>query len=294
MPDDKVTPEEAELYEQAFASLQAQFNSDSGGDEETNDDEGEETTEDEETNDESTDDESESTDDDDEIEVEDGIKLKRSDIAELHRLRQFLDGDTADSIRQSAQALEQARLNTTALPANLPTYTPPAAPEGLDLEDPAVKAIWERQTALEEQLFTQSQIAIQQRAATVRSDVERAVGDWNGKYKLDDKTLDSVRQAAANSQVAVALENSGKPIYDSVHAALESAFWADPNLRNKYLLAAEVDLKKTKASDDAKKRKLGALSGRGSSTSHSKAPTQMTADERRAAMVAEITEHLNA
>lgn len=226
-----------------------------------------------------------------------GQKLSLSDIEELVRLKSFLDDDTAATIRQSSEAVRQSQLRTPAVPQS--QFVEPTPPEGLDLEDPNVKVLWENQVQMARVLDAQRQEMLSRQHSDIAGEVERAVTDWEAKYKLDDKTLADLREAAARTGIAAAMSTpidqggQGKSVYEGINAAMESAFWSNPTLRSQYLLAQEDAAQSTKTAQRNKTNKLSALSGRGSSPAKTKAPSAMTKEERQAAVIAELTEAMS-
>lgn len=291
MPDELIPEDTDAALRDAFEQLRSNYGETADETpEESTPDEGEDT----EASEEGEEEESSEPTDDDDVEVN-GVTIKRSELSELLRLREFLDSDSSQSLAQTAAQLEQARQRAAAPNPNLqpPTYVPPAPPEGLDLEDPVIKALWDRQVNLEANLFAQQQELLRRSAVETTDQVERSVSDWNNKYKLDDSSLKSLREEAAATNLATVYAENGKSIYEGVHAALEAAFWSNPKLRSQYLLAAEESNKKSAAAQKAKERKLSALSGRGSSTSSAKPPAEMTPDERKQAVIAELDAAIN-
>lgn len=290
MPDELIDPTDEELLSNAFEQLRTNYNP--TGEEES-------TTE-EESTEESTEEEEESNDEEstepETIEVA-GQKLSLADIEELVRLKTFLDDDTAATIRQSSEAIRQSQQRTATVPTA--AFVEPTPPPELDLEDPNVKLLWENQVQMARVLDAQRQQLLIRQNSEITGEVERAVSDWQNKYKLDDKILSTLREEAAKTGIAAAMSTpidqggQGKSIYEGINAAMESAFWSNPTLRSQYLLAQEEASKSTKTAQRNKTNKLSALSGRGGSPAKTKAPTQMTKEERQAAVIAELTEAMS-
>lgn len=297
MPDEFVDLSTNDDLEAAFAALRSNYAPTDEQPAEPTEDEGEEEEGNEGTEDESEESEPPAASDDVEI---DGTVYKKSELAELTRLRDYLNSDpsTSANLQNAAAALEYSRQQAAATPPGVqpqpqPQWQPPAPPEGLDLEDPAIKSLWEQTVANAQQLEYQRQELVRRNVVETQSNVERAVTDWNGRYKLDDTTIANLRQAAAQSGVAAALEAQGRPIYDCITSALESAFWANPSLRNQYLDAIAEDTKRTAAADKSKQRKLASLSGRGSSVGSTKPPRDMTSEERHQGVIDALTEAMS-
>ena len=284
-------PADAEALERAFEQLQSSYadpdptSSPASAEEE---EEGEETSplpsEEGETS------EEEETPEEEETYEIDGRTYTAAELAELARVRDHLlaNPGTQQSLDAAAAAVRPAQL----APAAVPTYVPPTPPEELDLDDPTVKFLWEQQLQMHQQLESQRQEMIRRNVIETNAEVERSISDWNLRYSLDESNLAKVRERAASLNVAGSMVANGQSVYNATNSALEAAFWGDESLRSQYLRAAAEAERRTAAADRTKKTKLGALAGRGTTTGHSKPPTEMSADERRAAMISEISDHL--
>lgn len=296
----KITPEDEAELSAAFARLQEEYGQpiedtdpstppeEESDDEDETGDDGTGGTE-EESDDESDDGESESASD---IDLGDGTKLSATEAKSLLDFKRFLDGNP--DTRANLDAARSIPPPPPAQPvATLPAaVTPPTPPEGLDLDDPSVKVLWEayQSVAANQQRIQQESLQRQQQENVAQ--VERAVSDWSTKYKVSETVLAGIRARAAASQVVPGLIASGKSTYDSIISALDQAFWSDPDLRSQYLAAAADDTKKAEAAARSKTRKLGSISGRGTTTGGNKPVRDMTPEERRTAMAAEIAEHM--
>lgn len=215
--------------------------------------------------------------------------LTHADLQKLLDLQDLLDGPTEESLRRAREVAQPVAPVSPAAPPAPQALTPP---EGLDLEDPSVKALWELTTALHANQQTLNNQYLHRQQQEAVEQVERAVTDWQTKYHLDDTNLATVRSKAGATNVAAALVNSGKTVYEATNAALEQAFWSDDSLRTQYLNAAQSDNAKRERQAESKRRKAGQLAGRGSTSSSPKPVAEMTREERREAMTREIAEHL--
>lgn len=276
--------DEAELKEM-FDALAAQYEDTGASDEDAGEEE-EESDDDESEEDESEEDDS----DDDAVDLGDGTTLTRNEILQLRSLRTYLDANPA--IQSSIDSA------TTAVTRQPPAAVPPPqefrleVPEGLDLDDPTIKALWDQQELLARDLNNQRQELARRNLVETTDQVERAIVDWNAKYKVDTTQLSALRDRAAKTTMVSSLVSAGKSVYEAVNQAMETAFWSDDKLRTQYLNAAAEDAKRTARTQRSKTQKLSALAGRGTSAGSSKPPAEMTRDERREAMINEIADQM--
>jgi hypothetical protein len=230
-------------------------------------------------------------DDDAPIDLGNGTHLTRAEILELARLRDHFAANP-----EVAQRLDEAQSFVPRQQpqpvAAAPTYSPPTPPEDLDLDDPAVKFLWEQQQALQQQVFYQNQELIRRQQVEQGADIERAVTNWNTQYHLDDAAISDIRVRAAKLNVLGNMIANGISVYDATVNVLEAAFWGDPTYRDQYLRAQAQDNKDNERTQRSKNKKLGALAGRGTTTSNPKPPSEMSKSERNEAMIAEIADHL--
>lgn len=268
-----------EEIDKILADLSATYTDASTGVIEEEDPEDEEVTPDES---EESNEEEESEDDPESIDL-DGERLSFEEIRQLRALDKYLKDNPAVE-----RTLSQSRESITD-PQSFTPVPPPVEetiPEEI-ADDPSLRLIWERQQLITQQLESQRQETLRREQVSAGTDVQRAVTDWNAKYKLDDTTLQSVRARAAALGILPAQVAQGTPYYDATSAALESAFWSDPTLRNKFLTGQASSSRPT-TDQRAKTRKLNALAGRSTSSATPKPVSQMTSDERKEAMIAEI------
>jgi len=215
-----------------------------------------------------------------------------AELRSLRALRASLDAANASGSLQAATSYQQQQPPVPAAPG--PSYESPytTPPEDLDLEDPNIRALWDKFSLLGTQFEAQRQQLLYREQQESVAAVNRAVEDWNTRYHLDETTFSKVRQAAANLNILPNLAASGKSPYDATVIALDTAFWSDSDFRDAYVNAQAADDKARASADRAHSRKLSALAGRKSAPSAPKPVSQMSADERREAMAAEIAEHL--
>lgn len=226
--------------------------------------------------------EEEESEDDDSIDL-DGERLSLAEIRQLRALDKYLKDNPAVE-----RTLSQSREVITT-PQSLPPVPAPVAeviPEEI-ADDPTLKLIWERQQLISQRVDNQTAELARREQAEAGASVAKAVEDWNSRYKLDDTTFSAVRARAAQLGILPAQVAQGLSYYDATNAALESAFWSDTSLRNKFLTGQASSTRQT-PKERAKTSKLNALAGRSTSSTPPKPVSQMTSDERKEAMIAEI------
>lgn len=234
--------------------------------------------------------EEEGGDDDDSIELADGTTLTRSRLQELVALESFLNSSpqTVESIRSAQPIPAQSQ---SPLPPQ-PTLIP-EPPEGLDLDDPTVKFLWDQHVELAQVVEYQRDRINQQILADAQSQINSSITDWNNRYKLSDPDLKKVQTRAAEIGTVGTLVSAGRSVYSATNDAMEAAFWSIPELRNQFLTAQTEDQKRQAVVDRKKQQKLSALAGRGGSTPPRQPPESLTREQRQEAMVAELQEYLD-
>lgn len=186
------------------------------------------------------------------------------------------------------------------------TSTPPGVPAGLDqldLEDPAIKFLWDtiqgqqaeiqrtRQTVEQTQQLTAQQVSQQ-----VNDQYEVAAKGFKTKYELEDKDLTHLSEVAARMGVMPQLLSgvdplTGLPVRPDVIAAvdraLEIAYFTDPTYRQR-----EWERQgKQRRSDAQRQQRLAAVSGSPASVPRT-SPAPTTAEGRKDAMLGEVASML--
>jgi len=225
-----------------------------------------------------------------------GTSFTHAELADLLRLREYLDGSLIESTRSASQALEQARQQASTFPPNSPSPAladvseAPTPPPDLDLDDPNIRVLWDNYAQLSQMVEAQRLELVRRENVETASFVEKACEDYQSKYRLDNSKMESLRLSAAQTGVGLALRNQGKSVYDSVIGALDAAFWSNPTLREAYLQGVEADNKTRASAQRRKEQKLASISGRQSAPRTTRPPESMTREERNQAMIAELAE----
>lgn len=226
---------------------------------------------------------------DPEVTLPDGTTLTHSKISELAAFSKFLESnpEAAAAVARGNQALSFQP------PANQQALIPAAPVEDKDPEwletYPELRDFYNQSQTQAKMLEYQRQELLRREQIDMSANVERAVTDWNARYKLSDADIQKVRARAAELPTASTLIAQGRPAYDSVTDALESAFWTIPELRNQALTAQSAD---TQRRDRAKKRKLSALGGKNQAPGN-RTPQPLTKEQRNDAVIAELSAAMN-
>lgn len=196
---------------------------------------------------------------------------------------------TGDISLDQAQEIAQ---QVTVPPAETP-------PPDLDLDDPAVKHLYDQSVAqarelqaLNERLSNHDDFLNRQRQETSASLVNRAKASFQQRMELDDVQMGRLEQIAAGLQILPALAQGFNPStgqYESpdtlaaVERALEVAYWTQPETREREFQRQVSQ----RATDNKRKQKLAAVSGNSGSVPRS-LPAPQTQEGRRQAMIQEV------
>lgn len=192
-------------------------------------------------------------------------------------------------------SLEDAQ--TIAAQTEVPVATEP--PPDLDLDDPAIRHLYEQNQAqaaalndLRDQVHSHDDFLNRQQQETSASLVARARSSFQQQYELDDAQMERIEQVAAGLQVLPALAQGFNPAtgqYESpdtlaaIERALELAYWTQPETRQReYQRQADQSKLVTK-----RKQKLAAVSGNSGSVPRT-SPAPQTQEGRRTAMIQEV------
>jgi hypothetical protein len=228
---------------------------------------------------------------------EDG-KLTQAEIRNLVAFQNFIrsNPDVADGIAKLVTGADPSA------PVANPTASPiVTSPEGLDLEDPSVKALWEEHLALRTDLdrlrpmVESSTKALNvQQAEQAQSFIVRAQTAFAKEHDLTPEDVSRVQDVAARMNILPALMApidpvTGLPRKVDPLEALESSF------KTAYAMMPEFEtrrLAKIALRDQAskqKQKKLSSLAGSSGSVPKSNAQREpKNANERRNAMIAEV------
>lgn len=240
-------------------------------------------------------------------EYENGLRIDREQAQVYAEFERFLLENP-----QVAEAISNA-VNTQRAPA-APTAeqtgpqkpAPPSAPpEGLDLDDPAVRILWEElqtQRAATQQvndlIARHEQQLSQQNQATTESLINRASLEFQKAHSLSNDEMTKIKDAAGRLQVLPSLMQpldpfTGQPRrvdpMQAIDQAFNIAYWQMPELRERELQRVTKEARE----DRKRKTKLSALGGSSGSTPRSTSvPNDPKA--RRDAMIAEVAGFMEA
>lgn len=226
------------------------------------------------------------------IDFGEGLTLTKDQAKEYAEFAAFLEANP-----EYAELAKKA-FESTATP---PAPEPQPIPEELDLDDPTIKALWDRmqeqdsrlKTALD-QIAALDTYATTQTAATTESLVNRGVASFQKQYNLSDAEVAEIRQAAARLEILPALMAPLDPITGqarkvdplaAIETSLETAMYAIPSFRER---AFKLQLEQKQA-EDTRKRNLSKLGGSSGSVPRT-TPVPTTPQERQKAMIAELSE----
>lgn len=304
MPPDEVTPDEtidSELEDAAAARLapaaeEGDEETDSVGDGEAGEPEPEET--------------DDAATDDGDGEGDEGsaegtsspppAALTDDEIQSFVQLRDYLSANPVVA-GEIAGVLERAATGQPpAAPTPPPTPETPQPPEGLDLDDPQIAALWNQHLAtletvkqIQERQQQYDHFVTQQRMETTQSLLNQAREAFSKDHELSPDEMEKVVALTGELQILPALLSPTDPVtglsrtVDPIAAmkqAFEVARWNIPELREREFRAVVDDGK----ADNKRKAKLSSISGSSGSTPRTAAAVPKDPAERRAAMVAEV------
>lgn len=232
------------------------------GDEETPDDEEQETPSDDEPS--------------DEFVTINGQQHPRADIQRLLEFDQFLRsnaevaGRVAEAVKPRPTGESSVSQTPTPEADKVEEFTPPEAPEGIDLEDPRDKLLWDthvsslknswenRQELLKVQkTFAQEQQERFNRQAAI--DMETALSRFRGDFKaLNDDDIATIRQEAGVVLPGIIQQMGHNP--EALYRAMEIAGYANADLRTR-MNSEEPPHKTARQRSETRKRKLSSISG---------------------------------
>lgn len=186
---------------------------------------------------------------------------------------------------------------------DVPTPTLPPTPatsntDDLDLDDPVQRRLWTELQSTREQVNAASEVITrheaqinQQGQSTTRALVERVSNEYATQHKLTTDELQSLRRQAAYlipqfsapTDIATGLPRVVDPVR-AIEQSLDAAYWSIPEFRSRAL----DEMTSTKLDDLRKKAKLNSLGGSSGSVPR-RASQPSTDQERRDAMIAEVS-----
>lgn len=241
----------------------------------------------------------------DELEYEPGQKIAKAQVKAYAEFDQLLrtDPGLAQAISaylqgaggQSPAGQAPGEGSAPAAPAS------PALADELDLDDPAIKALYEltqqqgkQLQGLSEQLQTHSTELYNRRLEELTATTNRAAETFKTQHSLDDNQMQKIREVASRLEVLPALMKGVNPLtgvheavdtVTAVERAFELAYWQMPEFRDKEYQAR---LEQWRA-DKSRKQKLAGVSG--SSGSVPRTPSKPRDEtEMRKALIKEVAE----
>lgn len=224
---------------------------------------------------------------------DDGLRIDRNQARVYAEFEQFLINNP-----QVAQAISQA-IGAQPEPARPSEPQAPTVPEGLDLDDPAVRALWNELVAQREMVAKTNDLLArheaqltQQNQSTTESLINNASLQFAKEHNLSDTEMQRVRDTAGRLQVLPSLLAPTDPLTGvprrvdpmaAIQEAFNIAYWQLPELRER-----EMQRLTTKQREDRKRKgKLAALGGTsGSVPRQVNVPNDPAA--RRKAMIADV------
>lgn len=247
------------------------------------------------------------------IDLGNDLSLTRAEAEQWANFGHFLraNPDTAQAIAAVLEAAETGQPVPPAQAPQAPAGGPETGsqaptvdatpPEGLDLDDPAIKFLWDQHVAqqtvvadLQAQVGRTQDFVTNQQMQQTESMLNTATAAFAEKHHLTAEEMQKVRDVTGRLQVLPALLSPFDPITAAPRqidplAAMDEAFmmamWNIPEFREREV-AARVEEQKV---DTKRKGKLASLGGTSGSIPRTPAaPTNK--QERTAAMVAEVAE----
>lgn len=227
------------------------------------------------------------------IDLGDGATWTRQQAKDWRDFQTFLEANPeyADRVREALTP--QA---PTPTPATPPASSTPDVPEGIDLDDPAIAALWNQHVdqlaqmeQLRQTLAAHDTYINQSQLQTTESLVNTARTSYQTEHNLSNEEMGRVFDLTAQLQIIPALMQSADPATGlprqvdplaAMNQAFEVARWQIPELREREI---ESRLEAGKA-DNKRKKQLSSLGGSSGSVPKSK-PEPRNEAERRAAMI---------
>lgn len=236
------------------------------------------------------------------IEVADGVSLTREEAVAWAQFGDYLraNPEMADAV---AAVLEGGKPEPQPEPQPK-TATDDKIPDGIDLDDPAIAALW-NQLQSEREHISRLEAMVEQHddyvthatQQTTQSLMNQARATYKETHNLSDTDMEKVYDVAGRLQVLPALLAAVDPVTGlprqidplaAMQEAFEIARWNVPELREREM-QLKVDEQK---SDTKRKKKLSSLGGTSGSVPKT-SPEPKTEQERRAAMIAEVASMIN-
>lgn len=228
----------------------------------------------------------------------------RAEIENLLAFQAFVRDNPG--VAQQIAAIVQGQPDTIANP-NAPTTTATGkpysqtVPEGLDLDDPSVKALWDEHIAtrtrldqLQPMVESATQALNSQKAEQAGVFLNRARDAFAKEYDLTPEDVARVQTVAGNMNILPAMMSPIDPItglprvvdpLDAIASTFKTAYALMPEFEAK----RQAKYNAVARTDQTRKKKLSSLAGSSGSVPKSQTPREpKTANERRNAMIQEV------
>lgn len=237
------------------------------------------------------------------LDLGDGVQITLDEARTLQGFGQFLreNPEIAGRVAAVLEGGDEASgTHTAPTRAPVPTgFTPPEPPEGIDLDDPAIAALWNQhvdtlaaQTRMEEMLRQHDDWINRSSRETLQSLTQEARQSYQTEHNLSDAEMAKVYEVAGSLQVLPSLMQPTDPITGvpravdpmaAIKQSFEIARWQIPELRER-----EVQLLvEQRKPEEQRKKKLSSLGGSGGTAPKTK-PEPKTEADRRAAMIEQV------
>lgn len=236
-------------------------------------------------------------------------KVSRAEVENLLAFQAFVQANPAVA-QQIAAVVEGADSDTIANP-KAPTTTPDGkpysekVPEGLDLEDPAIAALWNehlevrrRLDSLQPQVDFATKTLNTQQAEQAGVFLSRVRDSFAKEHDLTPEDVARVQEIAGRMNILPALMAPIDPLtglprkvdpLSAIESAFKSAYAIMPEFEAKRLAKVNEQTRK----DITKKKKLSSLAGSSGSVPKSQSQREpKNAVERRNAMIAEVAQSM--
>lgn len=234
------------------------------------------------------------------FQINDELALTREEATNWAQFQQYLRDNPVVAARlQTALEAEEAAATTPPTPPAAETPPTREIPEGIDLDDPAIAALWNQHTAtldhiarLEATVQAHDQYVTNTSQQQMETLLNQARVTFKEKHSLTEAEMQKVYDVTGRLQVLPALLSPVDPVtgtprqidpLSAMGEAFELARWNIPELREREM-QLKVDEQKT---DTKRKQKLSSLGGSSGSTPRT-VPEPKTQAERREAMIAAV------
>lgn len=213
----------------------------------------------------------------------------------------------AAPVEGGAPTTPAAGVGTPAAPAagQPSAFQPLTPPEDVDLEDPAIAALWgiiQQQHGQIAQLSTGVQQTMDAHVANARANSQsvykRAAESFRNAHELDDNDINILSQVASRLQILPALMQGIDPLTGvavrpdplaAVERALEIAYFTVPEYRSREFQRSV----KQQQGDAQRKKNLAAVGGTAGSAARTTTPARPGTPESRQEMVKEVAAMMN-